>query len=81
MPTYDEIRPIIDRLATIERKQDEILRRLDAAIGKPKPHLTRMEFAKLSGLSRWTVSRKIEAFEIRTERGRIPYSELQKFAS
>jgi hypothetical protein len=61
-------------LARIEAK-------LDSLGAQPKPHLTQVKFAKLAGLSRTTVRAKIDANQIRTEKGRIPYSELRKFVS
>lgn len=81
MLTSDALQPILDKIAVIERTQKEILQRLEVLAGNPRAHLTRVQFAKLAGISRWTVRRKIEAFEIRTEKGRIPYSELRKFTT
>ena len=71
-------------LAELEQFRDQLIRieaKVDALAGKPKPHLTRVEFAKLAKLSPRTVSRKIDAGLILTEKGRIPHSELRKFVS
>lgn len=65
----------------INAKLDEVIRRLDALATKPKPHLSRVEFAGAANLSVRTVQRKINRGLIRTEKGRIPFSELRKFVS
>lgn len=55
--------------------------KVDALTAKPKANLKRVEFAKLADMSPRTVSRKIDAGLIRTEKGRVPFTELRKFVS
>jgi transcriptional antiterminator len=67
---------LLRRLDAIERQLAE----LKAA--KPKrPHLTRSAFAEAAGISERTVYRRLAANRIRTEQGRIPASQLDKFQS
>jgi len=68
-------------MAQLECKVDEALRLLRSLVEEPKPHLTRVEFAEKAGISTKTVTRKITAGLIRTEKGGIPQSELRKFTS
>lgn len=68
-------------LERINAKLDEILRRLEAVTGKPKPHMTRAEFAKAVGVHPNTVTRWIDRGRVRTEKGRIPRSQLAAFVS
>lgn len=68
-------------LAILQAQLDRIEAKVDALTAKPKPHLTRIEFAELAGISRWTVYAYINSGRIRTEKGRIPRTELEKFVS
>jgi len=62
----------------IESNQEELIRLLRE---KPKPHLTIREFAKQSGLSPSTITRRLKEGQIRKERGRIPAKYLAYFAA
>jgi hypothetical protein len=70
----DPITQILAHLTRLERK-------VDALSEKPKAGLTRVKFGKLAGMHPNTVARKISTGLIRTEKGRIPYSELSKWTS
>lgn len=62
-------------LETILRK----LACLEKALTPKRAPLTITAFAKATGFSTKTISRRIAAGEIRTVNGRIPASELDKF--
>lgn len=59
----------------------DLHRKVDALTTQPKPHLSRTEFADAVKKHPNTVTRWITLGKVRTEKGRIPRSELQKFVS
>ncbi len=77
----NELDQLKGELESLHRKVDEILRRLDVVAGKPKPHISRTEFAKVVKKHPNTVTRWIDLGRVRTEKGGIPRTELAKFTS
>lgn len=65
----------------LSSKVDRLLVMVTEALTPKQPSLTAVDFARLSGLSRDTVHRKIKDGQIIKQKGRIPYSELRKFLS
>lgn len=72
---------IAARLTRIEAVLVRLVAKVDALTAKPKPHLSRTEFARAVGVHPNTITRWLNLGRIRTEKGRIPVSELGKFTS
>lgn len=72
---------ILRRLEAIEATQVEILRRIRDDEERKRPALTQRAFAAMVNLHPKTVGRMIKAGKLRTQKGRIPHSELAKYLS
>lgn len=59
----------------------DLHRKVDSLTAAPKPHLSRTEFAQAVKKHPNTVTRWINRGRVRTEKGRIPRTELAKFVS
>jgi len=65
-------------LAQLNAKLDRVLRLLEQ---KPKPYLSQREFGRLIRKHPNTICRWVAIGKITTRKGRIPATELAKFAS
>lgn len=71
----------MDSSVEIIRRLDRIEQRLSQMTMPRMPDLSVAAFAKMAGLSRNTVFKRIADGTIAKRNGRVPVSELRKFAS